>query len=146
MDNPGIYSLSQNGSTSPQASDLAITTAGTTICSVIDSLDGMLAASIEARFAYGSGGTSVDVYIQTSLDQGSTWIDVAQFRFTTASAAKVVNLSGLTPVTTPVTPTDGAMAQNTCQDGILGDRLRAKVVSVGTYAGATLLALRVNAR
>jgi hypothetical protein len=39
-----------------------------------------------ASFVYGSGGTSVDVWTQTSLDGGSTWIDVCNFHFLQATA------------------------------------------------------------
>jgi hypothetical protein len=70
----------------------------------------MKALSLQVRLAWGSGGTSIKAYIQTSLDQGATWIDVACVAFTAASATKALNLSGLTPKTTQVTPTDGALA------------------------------------
>ena len=138
---PGIYSLTKNDG----ASDLAIAAAATTICEVIDGLAGMKAVTLGLRLAYGSGGTSVKAYVQTSLDQGNTWIDIACVVFGTASEHQVVNLSGLTPKTTQVTPSDGALADDTCVDGILGDRLRLKAVSVGTYAG-TVLSARASVR
>jgi hypothetical protein len=84
--------------------------------------------------------------VQTTLDNGQTWIDIASFAFTTASATKVINLSGLTPQTTQITPTDGAMPDNTCQDGMLGSALRVKITSTGTYAGNTFLAIRASCR
>ncbi|ANM12051.1 hypothetical protein [Rhizobium sp. N324] len=95
--------------------------------------------AIQAKFAYGSGGTSVDAYVQTSLDGGATWIDIAEFNFTTSAATKIFNLSALTAKTTAAVPTDGSLAANTAVDGILGSQFRLKVVSVGTYAGATRL-------
>ena len=49
-------------------------------------------ASFEAIFTYGSGGTSADVYVQTSFDGGTTWVDICNFHFTTASASKLFNL------------------------------------------------------
>lgn len=94
--------------------------------------------TIQANFVYGSGGTNATVYIQTTLDNGETWTDIACFQFTTASARKIVNLSAQTPVTTAATATDGTMTANTAQDGILGPRFRAKYASTGTYAGTTL--------
>lgn len=148
MDNPGTYSLTQNGTANPPSTDLAITgpnVAPGVICNEISNLDGMLAASIEVRLQYGSGGTTIDHYVQTSLDQGSTWLDVAQAHFTTASATKVFNLSALTPVTPPVSPGDGTLAANTAQDGVIGPRWRTKTVVAGTYAGTTL-STRLNAR
>ena len=41
--------------------------------------------------------------------------------FGTASAVRAFNLSKLTPKTTEVTPSDGALADDTCVDGILND-------------------------
>lgn len=129
MNNPGYYSLA----------DLSITTALTgSAQTAIEDLEGTLAASIQAKFAYGSGGTSVKAYVQTTLDNGLTWVDIAAFAFMTSSATKVVNLSGLTPKTTAVTPSDGALVDDTCVDGVLGDALRVKITSVGTYVNTTL--------
>lgn len=136
MEAPGIYSLGE----------VAITAAGTQVADAVDALEGALAVTLQARLAYGSGGTAVKAYVQTSIDQGSTWIDIACFTWTTASGIKAVNLSGLTPKTTAVVPTDGALTDDTCVDGILGDRLRLKVVSTGTYAGSTLLSVRAAVR
>jgi hypothetical protein len=136
MRNPGDYSLA----------DLAITTALTGVAQTpIQNLEGILTATIVARFAYGSGGTSAKAWVQVTLDDGQTWIDVACFAFTTASGLKVINLSGLTPVTTAITPSDGAMADNTVQDGILGSAMRVKITTTGTYAN-TLLSVKVSAR
>lgn len=140
--NPGVYSLTKNDG----ASDLAITTAGTIICEVIDDLDGMTAVSLSARLAYGSGGTTCKIYVQTSLDQGTSWQDIACFAFATAAEHQTLNISGLTPKLTQVTPTDGTLADDTAVDGILGDRLRTKVVSTGTYAGSTVLSVRAEVR
>jgi hypothetical protein len=100
--------------------------------------------TLEAIFTYGSGGTSADAYVQTSLDGGATWIDIANFHFTTSSLSKVVNLSSLTPVTTLTTPSDGSLSANTVVDGIIGTQIRVKYVSVGTYAGGTTLAVYAN--
>jgi hypothetical protein len=129
-----------------ELSSATVTTAGTTTGDWVTGLEGMTALTFQARLAYGSGGTSVKVYLQTSIDQGTTIIDIACLTFTTASAVKVINLSGLTPKTTAVTPADGALTDDTCVDGILGDRLRVKIVSVGTYAGSTTLSARAAAR
>lgn len=136
MISPGLKSLG----------DISITTAGTQTATAVEDLDGMLAAAVQFRLAYGSGGTSVKAYLQTSLDQGTTWVDVACFAATTVSAVKVYNLSALTPKTTAATPTDGSLTDDTSVDGILGDRLRVKVVSVGTYAGSTVLSVRAVVR
>ncbi len=136
MEDPGINSLG----------DFTITTAGTQTGDWVDGLEGALAIAANMRLAYGSGGTSVKVYLQTSLDQETTAIDIACFTFLVASANKVRNLSALTPKTTDVTPSDGALADDTSVDGILGDRFRVKIISTGTYAGSTVLSARINAR
>src|SRR5438105_4544902 len=95
--------------------------------------------TIQATLTYGSGGTTTDVYVQTTLDGGVTWTDIANFHFTTSSARKVVNLTARTPVTSQVTPSDGAMSSNTAQDGVLGPQFRTKVTTTGTYGGSTSL-------
>jgi hypothetical protein len=135
MINPGDYSLA----------DLAITTALNAVAQTpVVNLEGILAATIEARFAYGSGGITAKVWVQATLDDGQTWNDIACFGFTTSSAIKIINLSGLTPVTA-VTPSDGAMADNTVQDGILGSAMRAKISTTGTYSN-TILSVKISAR
>lgn len=143
MISPGVYSLG----------DVAITTAvsGSVITDAdgeayLEDLEGMLAATVQFKFAYGSGGTSVKAYLQTTIDQGSAWVDVACATFTTSSATKVINLSGLTPKTTAVTPADGALTDDTCVDGILGDRWRVKITTTGTYGSSTSLSVRMQAR
>lgn len=136
MISPGIKSLG----------DFSISAAGTQVGDWVTGLDGVLALSIQTRLAWGSGGTSAKLYIQTSLDQGTTPIDIACIVFGTSSETEVINLSGLTPKTTQVQPSDGALTDDTCVDGILGDRIRAKLVTLGTYAGSTLLSVRAVAR
>lgn len=136
MNYPGIKNLG----------DFQITTAGTQVGDWIENLDGMLAMVASLRLAYGSGGTTIRAYLQTSLDQGQTAIDIACVLFATASEHACLNFSALTPKTTQVVPTDGALTDDTALDGILGDRVRLKVVSVGTYAGSTVLSGRAHAR
>ena len=122
--------------------NFTITAAGTQVGDWMTGLEGMLAAALQARFQWGSGGTACKVYIQTSLDQGNSVIDIACIVFgNSASENEAINLSALTPKTTQVTPTDGTLTDDTAIDGILGDRIRAKVVSTGTYAGSTLLSV-----
>ncbi|TIU02330.1 MAG: hypothetical protein E5W43_00880 [Mesorhizobium sp.] len=136
MDNPGVFSLG----------DFTITAAGTQVGDVVTGLDGMLAALLQLRLVYGSGGTTVKAYVQCSADQETTWYDVACVAFGTASEVALLNLSALTPKTTAVVPSDGALADDTVVDGLLTDRMRLKVVSVGTYAGQTVLSARLVAR
>jgi hypothetical protein len=95
-------------------------------------------ALVQGTFTYGSGGTSADAWVQSSADGGSTWTDIAEFHFTTASARFSYNLSSLTPVTSQYTPTDGTLAANTAKDGMIGALWRVKYTTAGTYAGTTL--------
>src|SRR3990172_5480546 len=92
--------------------------------------------TVEAQFLYGSGGTSAKAYVQTSVDGGSTWFDVASFAFATTAANKVsaVNRS-IAPASQAFTPTDGTLTDNTIIQGALGDRVRVKLITTGTYAG-----------
>jgi hypothetical protein len=136
MDNPGPFTLG----------DFTIGAAGTQIGVDVNNLAGLEAANLQMRFAYGSGGTKTNVYVQTSLDQGATWFDIANIAFTTSSGVDVVNLSALVAVTTPVAPVNLALADNTTLNGVIGDRLRAVVVSTGTYSGQTLVSVRGTAR
>jgi len=101
---------------------------------------------LQANFTYGSGGTTADAWVQTSLDSGATWIDIANFHFTTASLRYLFNLSALTPVTTEYAATDGTLAANTAKDGIIGPFLRVKYVTTGTYAGSTTLRIDATTR
>jgi hypothetical protein len=110
----------------------------------VSGLEGALAVAAQMRLAYGSGAGTVKGYLQTSLDQGATWIDVACFTFT-VGAVKARNLSALTPKVTDVIPTDGTLTDDTSVDGILGDRFRVKAITTGTYAN-TALSSRINVR
>lgn len=104
---------------------------------------GTAALALQVTFTYGSGGTSATLYVQTSLDKGVTWIDIACFALTTASArrASVVHLH--TALAANITPADGALTDNTILNGIIGNRVRTKLTSVGIYAGNTRI--RVDA-
>jgi hypothetical protein len=107
--------------------------------------DGMLAATLQVNFNYGSsGGTSIKAIVATSLDQGTTWVEVWRAAFGIVSEENLVNLSGLTPKTTPITP--GALADDTCLDGILGPIWRMSILTVGTYVGNASLSGRLIAR
>lgn len=99
------------------------------------------AVGLQCVFTYGSGGTTAKVYVQTSFDAGATWVDIAMFDHATTSLNRTYNLSALTPVTTVYTVTDGTLTANTAKDGLIGDQLRVKFTSTGTYAGTTTMAV-----
>lgn len=94
---------------------------------------------IQGNLVYGSGGTSINAWVQTSVDGGASWNDVANFSFTTASSRGLFNVSSLTPAIAPIVPTDGTLPANTAKDSIVGDWWRVKYTTVGTYAGNTQL-------
>lgn len=116
----------------------AITAAATVTSTPFTGLFGIKVLEVQASLVYGSGGTTIKAYLQTTLDGGTTWIDIASFAFTTASAVKVSKLSLTAALAAAVAPTDGTLADNTILDGLLGDQFRIKVISTGTYAGTTL--------
>ena len=105
---------------------------------------GNITMLLQGNFTYGSGGTTADAWVQTSLDGGVTFTDIANFHFALVSARFMYNLSSLTlHVTEFTTPTDGTLAANTSVDGILGSLYRVKYTTTGTYAGGTVM--RVDA-
>jgi hypothetical protein len=135
MLNPGDYSLC----------DLQLTAALSNVVQTpIQNLEGMIAANILFKFTWTSGGTTARAYVQITLDDGQTWIDIACRSWTTASETKIINLSGLTPVA-PFTPSDGAMADNTLQDGVFGSAMRVKLLTTGTYVN-TNISVKLSAR
>ena len=103
---------------------------------------------LQAKFVYGSGGTTAKVWVQTSLDGGTTWFDVACFSFTTATATKVSSVVAVpsTPMTPATVPGSGALTADTVLNGTIGDRIRALVTTTGIYAGDTTLTLDVVAK
>lgn len=141
MDNPSSLTLGVAGAA------FQITAPGTFVGDVIDDIDGALALSLQAAFKFGSGNGqgAVKAYVQTSLDQGQSWIDIACWTFAEASATKIDNLSGLTPQLTPLTPAQAALADNTCVDGVIGSLLRA-VLLVGTGSAYQNSALNITAQ
>lgn len=103
--------------------------------------------SLQGTFTYGSGGTSADAYVQTSLDGGISWVDVANFHFLLATArlVSVLTLLPATPFPPVYVPTDGSLASGTIKDGLFGNFWRVKYITVGTYAGGTVMRIDANA-
>ncbi|SRR5579883_913896 len=137
MDNPGPFTLG----------DFQIGAPGTqqTPATQIPSLVGMSGASLQVRLSGGTGGSTINVFIQTSIDQGQSWFDVANVSFATTPGVQVLNLSGLDKAV-PVTPGNLTLSSGTILDGPLGDRLQAVVISTGTYGAGTLVSVRGVAR
>ena len=121
---------------------LTITTALTAYLGPVYTPPKFQSVTLECIFSYGSGGTSMNCWVQTSLDD-TEWQDVVNFEATTESLITFYNLSTLTPKTTAVAHSDGSLSANTSTDGILCGFWRTKITTVGTYAGGTIL--QINA-
>lgn len=117
------------------------TTPGNGGAAGVGNLAGVVAVELQMVFTYGSGGTNATAYVQTSFDGGVTWFDIASFQATTASLQKVCNVSAVAASAAPATPTDGSLTANTKNEGLIGDRLRVKLTTTGTYAGGTTMAV-----
>lgn len=109
----------------------------------IDRLEGMTSVTLFARLVYGSGGTACLVVVQTSLDQGASWIDVCRFDFATANASKSANVSASAAAAVAAV---AALSAEGKVDGVLGDRLRCKITTTGVYAGSTSISVRAAVR
>ena len=120
---------------------LTITGAGTVTSTPQRFMEGVKYLLLQATFTYGSGGTTAKAYVQTSSDGGTTWRDVASFAFTTASAKKFSALSASIALAAAQGVSDGALADDTILNGLIGDLWQVKVVSTGTYGGNTTLAV-----
>jgi hypothetical protein len=92
--------------------------------------------ALYANFVRAGGGTTAVARVQTTFDNAATWVDIANFAFTTSSAVRVYNLTNVA-VTSIATPTDGTLADNTAVNGLLGTQFRVKYTTVGTYTGAS---------
>lgn len=110
----------------------------------VDRLEGITSLTFEANFTYAAGGTTLKVDLETSVDQGTNWLPICRIAFATASALKVVNISGLTPKTTAASLS--VPADDACTDGVLGDRLRVRITSVGVYSGNSSISTRAAVR
>ncbi len=107
-------------------------------------LDGMFEADLFLNFRYGSGGTKLQVWVQTSLDQGSTPIDLYCFSALLASKARAVRIKSDGVINTP---SNGTLADDVLATGlVLGDRLRLRYLVTGIYAGSSLLSARAVVR
>jgi hypothetical protein len=102
-------------------------------------LDGMAFVILEAKFVRAAGGTTCKVWVQTSLDDGVTWFDIACFAFTTTTGNKLhsVRLDPDVPITPATVPASATLADDTVLNGVLGNKLRTIRTTTGTYTGAS---------
>ncbi len=101
--------------------------------------NGLAGLSGWVRFA-GTGGTTVDAYIQETPDGGTTWFDIYNAHFTAAGVAlfSLVHGAGAN-----LAVTDGALANNTALNSgavPLFDKYRLKYASTGVWVNGLLSA------
>jgi len=130
----GTYTLAALSITTAQASSAQ---------TAITDLDGMSAANLVAELLGGTGGTTVVALVQTTLDNGATWYDVARFDFNTADSppAEGVKFCVVEAESAKAITAYAALAVEGVNDGLLGNQLRAVITSTGTYTN-TALAVR----
>ena len=123
-----------------------ITIADTYTSDWSDNFTGCEHLSVQFRLEYGSGGSTCSVFLQSSIDDGETAYDIGSFQFTTGATRLAVISNAIAQGSAFITPGDAALTNNTFLHGLVGPRLRAKAVVTGTYAGSTVVSVRVNAR
>lgn len=91
-----------------------------------------------------TGGTpTLDVYLQTSADAGTTWRDIAHKQFTTSTLKVFWQVAGdAAGATASLAASDAALAGDTVVQGPWGDRLRIKYAfAAGGSSGSYTLAV-----
>ena len=116
-----------------------ITTAGTITGAPVQIAQrhGIAGLTMQVNFTYGSGGTTADVHVYTSVDDGATYIEIWHCtQFTTSSGRRAASVQMLASAADfDATATLSAAA---IKDGVLGNYFKATVVSVGTYAATSV--------
>lgn len=140
----GLFNLGSAVITAP-VTDVVLTssTFNGSLSSFIGGLGGMSSFTAWADFVYGSGGATAILKLQTTLDQGLSWIDVLRFDFAQANRKAIASVGvfgNVAPAAVAVLGAEGKL------DNILGDRLRAVLTTTGTYAANTSIACRIAAR
>ncbi len=96
--------------------------------------------TIEANFVVGGGGTTAIAFVQTTLD-GTNYIDIMAFAFTTTSGRKILSVTRQAAILVDLVPDVDALTSDTAIDGIIGSKLRGRLVTTGTYTGTTTMTL-----
>lgn len=98
-----------------------------TAFTAIEDLDGMISCGFSMKAIIGAGVTSLVALIQTSLDEGNSWIDIIRKTFT-ASETYTPNVSTEESWDQSSTP----LVADGIRDGVLGDRVRAVLTATVT--------------
>lgn len=99
-------------------------------------LAGKKHVNLVTHFAYGSGGLSTKVHWQTKI--GNHWHDIACHSFSTITQSKYNSCDAGAGVSSAITLTDGALADDTAINGLFFRSLRAIVTTTGTYEATTV--------
>lgn len=114
-------------------------------------LDDYDALWVQADLVGATGGT-LDVYVQSSPDDGRTWYDVVHFTQLAAGAAAIsyrATLSLQSAMTAPDTVgknTSPALAAGKVSQGAFGDRLRLLMVAGASTSAGAAVHVAVTAR
>ncbi len=84
-----------------------------------------------------ASGTSANVYVQSSVDNAN-WFDVVSFTQMANTPIRMIANATNQLNQNAVTAGDAAMGAGSTPINVIGDRLRIKVVIVGTYTGTNL--------
>lgn len=144
MNGAGIYNLGDRVITAA-LTDQVITESSlnNAVATYIGNLDGMTSVTLFADFEFGATGTTCIVVVQTSINQGADWIDIARFDFATSDAQKTANIAAAAAAAVAAV---SALGSESKIDGVLGDRLRAKITTTGTYSVNTSVSVRAAVR
>lgn len=117
-------------------------TASTAVLGTAVGLGNLESIKIVAELVGATGGT-LDVYLQWSPNEGTTWYDYTHYSQLAGGASAVIQtVSSDIATTAPVTigkNTTPALAANTHVGGLWGDRIRVLCVAgSGTSVGAAL--------
>lgn len=107
----------------------------------ITELDGMNSCGFDLRALLGAGIVSLVAVVQTSLNQGGSWIDIIRKTFT-ASDDYTPNLTVNASWDQSSTP----MVQDGIRDGVLGDRLRAVLTATVTNSANSSFVITAHPR
>ncbi len=125
----------------PQTVITTALTGDTTDTNIIRIPDEVVTISVAFIFRFGTGGTDIKAYLQSSLDGGTNWHDICSWSGASFDEFKLFNIRKGTSVTSIYTPDDGTLVLNSVKDGLIGDRLRVKLTTTGTYGGNTRLSV-----
>lgn len=91
-----------------------------------------------------AGGTSINAYLQTTVDDGLIWQDVCDLQILAADVTKMGASSIYTAVVVRTAASDGALAADTCASALFGTKWRMKLVIVGAYNADNIYRLHVD--